>query len=68
MPADELAIRDPLTRFQFNAACALVYQEFENKRQAEQLKVQLQGIAVILGADPKNFKDAAEDADDDDVL
>jgi hypothetical protein len=59
--ADLLNISDPLTWYNFNRVMTHVLLEFENKREAAKLKVQLQGIACILGAKPEDFNDDDED-------
>lgn len=67
--SDILQITDELTAFEFEAVMSYLLQCYDNKREAARLKLQLQGIAIILGADPAKFppEEDVED-DDDDVL
>lgn len=67
-PSDLLEITDKLTAFQFNGACQFVLINFDNERAALRLKMQLRGIALILGAKPEDFKDDDDSETDDDEL
>lgn len=67
-PSVCLEIADDLTAFEFDATCAFLYQEFENKREAKRLEAQLRGIAVILGADPEKMRDEDDDTAEELVL